>query len=310
MNAASTSSSALPTASANSRIRPRLWPVLLIAGPGIGWIAFFLLIPFVAIAIISCLSRGAFGEITRPLTTENYVRFFGFGLLGFDPLFPMIFLRSLIMGTATAVLCVVLGFPLAFFIAGLPARYKTLALTLVVIPLWINLLIRTYAWQILLAHDGWLARLLGYLGILPEGAALYPGLFAVYVGMVCDFLPFLVLPLYASAEKLDWSIVEAAMDLGAGGWQVLRHAILPQVMPGLMAGVLLVFIPAMGQFVVPDLLGGAKVMLLGNAIQLEFGSSQDWPFGSAITVLAMVWVMLGLWYYARSVGRTGEPNLI
>jgi spermidine/putrescine transport system permease protein len=121
--------------------------------------------------------------------------------------------------------------------------------------------------------------------------------------MVCDFLPFLVLPLYASVERIDWMLAEAAIDLGARRTQVFRHALLPQIAPGLVAGVILVFLPATGQFVIPDLLGGAKTVMLGNAIQQQFGQSRDWPFGAAIAFVALGLVMLGLWTYARRVGK-------
>jgi spermidine/putrescine transport system permease protein len=207
------------------------------------------------------------------------------------------------MGVGTAAACVLAGLPLAFFIARLPRRWKNFALTLVVIPFWTNLLIRTYAWQIMLAPESPLTWLAQTLGLLPAGTALYPGLFAVAVGMVCDFLPFLVLPLYASVEKLDWSLPEAAADLGANRWQVLRHAVLPQIAPGLTAGVILVLLPATGQFVIPDLLGGAKTAMLGNLIQQQFGQSRDWPFGSAMAVTALALVLVGLWVYARRVGN-------
>jgi spermidine/putrescine transport system permease protein len=290
--------------------RGHIWRSALTSGPAVFWLCSFLLVPLLAVAVISFLTRGSVGEVTRPLTLENYERFFGYGLLGFDPLYPIIMLRSLVLGTATAALCILAGFPLAFFIAGLPARWKNAALTLVIIPLWTNLLIRTYAWQIILAPDGFLARLGASLGLVTPGEPLYPSMFAVYIGMVCDFLPFLVLPLYASVEKLDWSLAEAAMDLGAGSWNVFRHAILPQVMPGLVAGAILVLVPALGQFVIPDLLGGSKSMMLGNAIQQEFGAGRDWPFGSAIAMLAMVFVLVGLWVYARVAARKGEPDLI
>ncbi|MEW6367614.1 MAG: ABC transporter permease [Acidobacteriota bacterium] len=281
----------------------------LTSGPGILWVSIFLLVPLVSIAVISFLSRGTYGEIQRPFTVENFVRFMGFGFFGYDPLYPQIVLRSLVLGAGTAILCVIGGLPLAFFIAAMPARYKNLALTLVLIPFWTNLLIRTYAWQILLAPENPLARLLAWLHLAAPGEPLYPSAFAIYIGMICDYLPFLVMPLYASVEKIDWSIAEAAMDLGADGWRVFWHAVLPQVVPGLVAGVILVFIPAMGQFVIPDLLGGAKTVMLGNAIQQQFGPSRDWPFGSAITLLAMALVMIGLYLYARSAGEKGGDIL-
>src|SRR6266496_4122431 len=203
----------------------------LSSGPGLLWLLVFLLVPMLAIVVISFLTRGAYGELQWPLTLDNYRRFIGFGPFGFDSLYPLIFLRSLAIGGLTTALCALAGFPLAFFIANLTPRFKTVALTMVVVPFWTNLLIRTYAWQILLEPEGWLSRLAAALALLPEGQPLYPGLFAVAVGMLCDFLPFLVLPLYASMEKMDWSIVEAAMDLGAGPTQALRHAVLPQVRP-------------------------------------------------------------------------------
>jgi spermidine/putrescine transport system permease protein len=263
-----------------------------------------------AVGVISFLSRGDYGEMQLPFTLDNYKRLFGFGLLGFDALYPVILARSLLLGAGTAVACVLTGLPLAFFIARLPARFKNFALTLVVIPFWTNLLIRTYAWQILLSPESWLTRFAHAVGLGTAGESLYPGTFAVAVGMICDYLPFLVLPLYASVEKIDWSLAEAAMDLGANGAGVFRHAILPQIMPGLIAGMILVFLPATGQFVIPDLLGGAKTVMLGNAIQQQFGQSRDWPFGSAIAFVALGFVMLGLWVYARKSNGKGEPQLL
>ena len=279
------------------------------SGPGIAWVTLFLLIPLVAVAVISFLTRGAYGDFRLPFTLDNYRRLAGFGILGFDPLYPIVIVRSLILAAGTTFVCVVLSFPLAFFIAALPPKRKNLALTLIVIPFWTNLLIRTYAWQILLAPDGTLARVASALGITNAGDPLYPSTFAVTLGMLCAYLPFLVLPLYTAIEKLDWSIAEAAMDLGANGPRVFRHAILPQVMPGLVAGIILVFIPATGQFVIPDLLGGAKTVMLGNAIQQQFGASRDWPFGSAIAFLGMGIVMLGLWLYTKAAGERGEGIL-
>lgn len=297
---------------AEQKARPmaELFRSLITSGPSVLWLTVLLLVPLLAVAVISFMSRGDYGETQRPFTFDNYKRLLGFGLLGFDALYPIILARSLALGIGTALACVGAGLPLAFFIARLPARFKNLALTLVVIPFWTNLLIRTYAWQILLAPEGWLARLVHAIGIGTPGEALYPGTGAVAIGMICDYLPFLVLPLYASVEKLDWSLAEAAMDLGANSVKVFRHAILPQIMPGLIAGMILVFLPATGQFVIPDLLGGAKTVMLGNAIQQQFGQSRDWPFGSAIAVVALALVMFGLWVYARKSSGKGGPQLL
>ena len=219
-------------------------------------------------------------------------------------------LRSLLLGAGTTAACLAAAFPLAFFIAGQPERRKQLALILVVIPFWTNLLIRTYAWQILLGPGSALATLASTLGLAEAGRPLYPSAFAVYIGMLCAYLPFLVLPLYTAVEKLDWSIAEAAADLGADRIRVFRHAILPQLAPGMVAGIILVFIPATGQFVVPDLLGGAKTVMLGNAIQQQFGPSRDWPFGSAIAFVGMSVVLLGLLLQSRYSAAKGQEGLL
>jgi len=272
----------------------------LTAGPGVLWLALFLLLPLLCVAAISFMTRGDAGDVQGNFTLENYKRLLGFGLLGFEPLYPQILLRSFVVGFATAALCVLAALPMAFFIAGLPARWKNLALILVVIPFWTNLLVRTYAWQLLLGPETPLSKLAAAAGVIAPGDGLYPSMAAVMIGMVCDFLPFMVLPLYASVEKLDWTLAEAAADLGADKWNVFRHALLPQILPGLAAGFLLVFLPATGQFVIPDLLGGAKTMMLGNAIQQQFGPARDWPFGSAIAMTALALVLLGLWLHARA----------
>ena len=280
--------------------------VALLAAPAMLWLVVLFLIPLAFVVGLGFFSNGEFGEIERPLTLENYARFLGFGSFGWEPLYPVIIAHSLALAALTMLLCLLCGLPLAFWISSLPARWKIFALTLVVIPLWTNLLVRTYAWQLLLAKDGLLAHAAATLGLVKAGEPLYPSLFAVCLGLVCDYLPFLVLPLYASVEKIDWSLAEAARDLGASSGKVFYHAILPQITPGLAAGVTLVFVPATGQFVIPDLLGGAKTVLLGNVIQQQFGAGQNWPFGSAIATVAMLVVLLALWLNARVTRRKGE----
>ena len=270
-----------------------------LCGPALAWVTVFLLVPLAFVIALSFAQRGDAGEIVWQFTWENYSRLAGNGALGFDPVQPLILARSLGVGLATALLCLLTGLPVAFFIAGLSRRWKTVALTLVVIPFWTNLLIRTYAWQLLLAPEGWLADILTTAGLVPAGQALYPGWPAVMLAMLCDYLPFMVLPLYASVEKVDWSLTEAAEDLGASPMRAFWHAVMPQIRPGMIAGAVLVFLPATGQFVIPDLLGGAKVALLGNAVQQQFGSSRDWPFGSAIAVAALVVMIFSLWLHTR-----------
>lgn len=279
-------------------------------GPGTLWLVVFFFIPLACLLGVSFLTRDEVGRVGWPITFENYRRLAGFGLLGFEPLYPQIILRSILLSLATATGCLLAGLPLAFFIARLSRRARTLALTLMVIPFWTNLLIRTYAWQLLLAPGGILSTAAHGLGLVRQGEGLYPGTFAVWVCLVCDYLPFFVLPLFASVEKIDWTLAEAAADLGANRLRVFRHALLPQIKPGLVAGLLLVFLPATGQFVIPDLLGGAKTVLLGNALQQQFGSSGDWPFGAAVAVLGLSAVSIALCCVARSTGRQAEIGIL
>jgi spermidine/putrescine transport system permease protein len=279
---------------------------VLLFSPALLWLIIFFAIPMLIVTGISFFSRGDYGELQMPLTLENYKRLVGFGSLGFDSLYPAILFRSLALGALTAMFCLIAGLPLAFFIARLSSRWKTFALILIIIPIWTNLLIRTYAWQILLAPESWTAKALHAIGIGTAGEALYPSILAVCIGMVCDFLPFLVLPLYTSVEKIDWTLAEAAIDLGANKWNVMRHAIFPQIFPGLIAGTILVFLPATGQFVIPDLLGGAKTVMLGNVIQQQFAQSRDWPFGSAISLVALILVMIALWAIPKHPEHKGD----
>ncbi len=270
-----------------------------LCGPALAWVTLFLLVPLAFVLALSFAQRGDAGEIVWRFTWENYARLLGHGALGLDPVQSLIFARSVGVGLATALLCLLVGLPVAFFIASLPRRWKTVALTLVIVPFWTNLLIRTYGWQLLLAPEGWLTTTLASTGLLPEGTALYPGWPAVMLAMVCDYLPFMVLPLYASVEKVDRALAEAAEDLGASPLRAFWHTVLPQIRPGMIAGSVLVFLPAMGQFVIPDLLGGAKVALLGNAVQQQFGASRDWPFGAAIAVAVLLVMFVGLWLHSR-----------
>jgi spermidine/putrescine transport system permease protein len=223
----------------------------------------------------------------------------GFSLFGWTADYIVIVLRSVWVAFVTTAVSVILSYPLAFFICARPERSRYLWLTLVIIPFWTNMVIRTYAWFLILAPELPLAKLASFLGLIPEGNPLYPNAFAVYLGMVSMFLPFVALPLYSSVERLDWSLVEAAQDLYASRVRVFTQAILPQTLPGLSVGVILTFVPAMGMFVVPDLLGGAKYMLVGNLIQQQFGASRDWPFGAAISMGLMVLTMISLQLYRR-----------
>lgn len=289
--------------------RQRAGRVAAGAGPGVLWLLAFFGLPLALLLATSFLTRGEFGTVEGPWTLDNYRRLAGFGQLGFDPVCLVLAARSVALSAATTLLTLLLALPLAFFIAGLPPRGRALGLALVTIPFWTSLLVRTYAWQILLAPGGWLAGAATALGWIEPGYGLYPSLGAVLACLACDYLPFMVLPLYASVEKVDWTLAEAARDLGAGRWQVFRHALLPQIRPGLAAGCLLVGLPALGQFVVPDLLGNGKVSLLGNLIQQQFQTSLDWPFGSAIALVSLALAAAGLAWHLRGNRRpAGAPT--
>jgi spermidine/putrescine transport system permease protein len=275
--------------------RRRLWVrglVFLILG--IAWLTVFLLLPSLVLMALGFAHRGAYGEVVWQFSLENYRRLGGFGLFDWSADYLLVLGRSVWVALVTTLAALLLAYPLAFFIASRPRRTRYLWLALVIIPFCTNLVIRTYAWMLLFSQQMPLARLAGQLGLIPANTGLYPSTAAVYVGMVSSFLPFAVLPLYTSVERMDWSIVEAAQDLYAGRLRVFFHAILPQTVPGLTVSIILTLIPAMGVFVVPDLLGGAKYMLVGNLIQQQFGSSRDWPFGAAVSLGLMVLTLIGL----------------
>jgi spermidine/putrescine transport system permease protein len=267
--------------------------------PGMLWLLIFLVLPGLVLILVSFAGRGAYGELVWQFSLENYKRLTGFGIFGWTSDYLMIVWRSVWVAFVTTALSVTLSYPLCFFIAGRPERTRYLWLTLVIIPFWTNMVIRTYAWFLILAPELPFAKLAAFLDFIPAGSPLYPNAFAVYLGMVSMFLPFVTLPLYSSVERLDWELVEAAQDLYASRVRVFMQAILPQTLPGLSVGVILTFVPAMGMFVVPDLLGGAKYMLVGNLIQQQFGASRDWAFGAAISMGLMVLTMFSLYLYRR-----------
>lgn len=264
--------------------------LLLILG-GLLWMAALLYLPLVGLGALAFASRGEYGGIEWTFTWENLRRILGhdeFASGGFTWNYLLILWRSVWLAGMTTLVCLAMGFPLAFWIANRSARMRPLLLALVMVPSCVNLVIRTYAWQQLLGGQLPPARLAQHLGLIPPGAGLYPGDLAIYLGMVSCMLPFTVLPLYTSIERLDWHIVEAARDLFAGRWRTFRHGILSQCMPGVIAATILTFIPALGMFVVPDMLGGAKFMLVGNLIQQQFTGMNDWPFGATAGLFLVV----------------------
>lgn len=252
--------------------------------------------PMLILAVYTMLTRGAYGGVTAPFTLENWTRLF-------DPLYLTIVGRSFVVAAVSTVICAVLGFPLALFIARSGAR-KNLYLALVMLPFWTSFLVRTYAWMFLLRDTGLINTALLAAGVIGEPLPLLYNWWAVILGLVYGYLPFMVLPLFATLERMDGALVEAAADLGARPWQAVRRVILPLSAPGLRAGAILVFIPCLGAYLTPDLLGGGKTILIGTLIQNQFASARDWPFGSAVALGLMALVMVLLWLHARRGGES------
>lgn len=245
--------------------------------------AITMLAPLAIVAIYSLLSRGAYGGVELPWTLENFTRLW-------DPVYGGIFLRSLWIAAVATGFCLVLGFPLAMFIAR-SRRRKELYLSLVILPFWTSFLIRTYAWMFLLRDTGIVNASLEKLGIIAQPLPLLYNDGAVILGLVYGFLPFMVLPLYATLERLDPSLLEAAADLGARPWSTLLRVTLPLSAPGIRAGAILVFVPCLGTYLTSDLLGGSKTVLIGNVVQNQFTAARDWPFGAALSLALMVAAM-------------------
>lgn len=249
-----------------------------------------ILAPLAVVLAYSLLTRGVYGGVILPFTGENYSRLW-------DSLYLRILGRSFWIAGASTVFCLLLGFPLALFLARSPR--KNLYLSLVMLPFWTSFLVRTYAWMFLLRDTGLINSVLQNIGWIRDPLPLLYNDGAVIVGLVYAYLPFMVLPLYATLERLDPNLIEAAADLGARPAATLARVIVPLSAPGIRAGIVLVFIPCLGAFLTPDLLGGGKSVMIGNLIQNQFTTARDWPFGSALSLVLMALVMLLLWLFTR-----------
>jgi spermidine/putrescine transport system permease protein len=266
--------------------------------PAAAWFVILLLIPMLIVIQYSVARRGIIEPVRfswSDLRFENYST-------ALESRFLRIFLRSMMYAGVTTLACIALGFPLAYWIARFAGRFRTVFLVLVIIPFLTSYLIRMYAWRFILERNGLLNSFLGTIGLGDDHAFLNTH-FAVILGLTYGFLPFMILPLYASIERMDPSLVEASYDLGHGKISTFLKVIVPSVMPGLVAGTLLVFIPCIGDFVTPELLGGTKTQMFGNTIQDQFGSGQNWPLGSAMAVVLMVFILIGVYFYLRRVGE-------
>ena len=252
--------------------------------------------PFVIVLAYSFLTRGVYGGLELPWTAESYRRLF-------DPLYLAILWRSFAMALAATALCLLLAFPAALFIAR-TARHKNFYLQLVMLPFWTSFLVRTYAWIFLLRDTGLFNTALQALGIIHAPLPLLYNDGAVLLGLVYGYLPFMVLPIYATLERLDPALVEAAADLGARPLATVFRIVVPLSRPGIAAGSVLVFIPCLGAYLTPDLLGGGRTVMVGNLVQNQFTTARDWPFGAAVSIALMALVTLLLAVYLR---RQSEP---
>ncbi|MGX2969386.1 spermidine/putrescine ABC transporter permease PotB [Ursidibacter sp. B-7004-1] len=258
-----------------------------------GWLIFFVLIPNLLVLFTSFMTKDSSNLIEFTFSIDSYTRLI-------DPLYSQVLWNSLYMAGISTIICLVIGYPFAFMIAKLPTKYRPFLLFLVVLPFWTNSLIRIYGMKIFLGVKGILNETLLSLGIIDTPIRILNTEIAVVIGLVYILLPFMILPLYSSIEKIDGRLLEAAKDLGANAFQRFIRVIIPLTMPGIVAGCLLVLLPAMGMFYVADLLGGAKVLLVGNIIKSEFLVTRNWPFGSAISIALTILMALMLYVYYRA----------
>jgi spermidine/putrescine transport system permease protein len=278
----------------HSRPEAQAWALL---APGGFWLFLFFLVPILIMLVYSFMPRGIYGGVEPGFTLEHYARFF-------DPLYLDVLQRTFLWSVGCTIICLILGYPVAYAIVR-GGRWRNLLLFLVVLPFWTSFLVRTFAMIFLMRDTGLINNWLLKLGLIDETLTILYTPFAVMVGLVYGFLPFMILPIYASLEKLDPSLLEAAEVLGARPQARFRRVTLPLSMPGVVAGCLLVFIPALGSFLTSDLLGGAKQIMIGNLVQNQFSSARNWPFGSAASFIVMALVLAAVMIYLRVKDQTG-----
>lgn len=280
-----------------ARAKARARALIGLLTPGVAWLVLFFVVPLLIVVLYSFATTGPNGKVVWQFSVESYRILWG------KELFFNAYVRSLVMGIESTVICALIGFPLALHMVKAPPERRTVLLFLILIPFWTNFLVRTYAWMLLLSGNGIINSMLVAIGIGKQ--LLYPSEGAVLLGLVYGNLPFMVLPVYASLARFDFTLMEAASDLGATVTQQFLRIMLPLTAPGLVAGSVLVFIPTVGQFVVSDLLGGAKVDMLGNLLQRLFTKSNppNWPLGSALALVFMVLLTAVVIVYFRSTSE-------
>ncbi|MFV5935787.1 spermidine/putrescine ABC transporter permease PotB [Proteus mirabilis] len=271
----------------------KLFQNIVITGV-VGWLMVFVFLPNIMIIATSFLTRDDANLVEMVFTLDNYYRLF-------DPMYAEVLLHSINMALVATLACLILGYPFAFFLAKIPKKIQPLLLFLLIVPFWTNSLIRIYGLKIFLSTKGYFNEFLLWIGLIDKPLRITYTPEAVVLGLVYILLPFMVLPLYSSIEKLDKPCLEAARDLGANKLQTFIRIIIPLTMPGIIAGCLLVMLPAMGLFFVADLMGGAKNLLIGNVIKSQFLNIRDWPFGAATSICLTLVMGLMLFVYYRAV---------
>jgi spermidine/putrescine transport system permease protein len=298
------------TAAPANRRRKRGGGVLALLTPGFLLVLALFVVPLSLVVIYSFLTRGTYGGVIWTVDFDSYARIAGLPnedqLRDWDFVYIFIFLKTALIAGLTALLALLIGYPAAWFIARQPEKRRFALLLLVTIPFFVNALVRVYAWMLILRADGLFNNILMSLGLISEPLQLIytPG--AIILAMVYQYLPFMVLPLFASVEKLDYRLVEASLDLGATRFATFRRVVIPMTWPGIAAGLVLVFIPAFGNFIAPTLIGGAKSLQVGTLLVQAFLSARDWPFGSAVATVLSIIVLAALVYMVRAEKTAGN----
>ena len=257
----------------------------LLSTPYILWTVLFTIVPLIIILIFSLSASSKIGSLSTDFTLDRYVQFF-------EPIYADVFFRSIKLSLYSTVFCLILGYPVAYIIANKKMRIRNFLILFIILPQWTNFLLRTYAWMSILKDNGPINSFLINIGLIKEPLTLLYTGGAVLMGMVYNFLPYMILPIYTVILKIDKAYVEAARDLGASSAITFRKIILPLSMPGIVSGIIMVFMPAISTFVISDLLGGGHSMLMGNLIQNQFLAARNWQFGSAISMILIAIILI------------------
>lgn len=273
-----------------------------LAMPYVFWSVIFTVVPLITIVVYSFSGRDAFGDIVYEFSLDNYKMFF-------TPIYMNVLWRSIKLSVYSTAICLILGYPMAYIIANAKGAKQNLMVMLFIVPLWTNFLLRTYAWMGLLRDQGIINEILMGIGLINEPIQMLYTSGAVMLGMVYNYLPFMVLPIYSILVKIDTSLLEAARDMGANEFQVFTKVLFPLSFPGVATGIIMTFMPAVSTFVISDLLGGGQTILLGNLIQNQFMAARNWQFGSAVSVLMMLMLVASMGYFVKNSSKDGGGRL-